>query len=384
MHALKDLPTLDGSDWVLKGTVTHGPFKVKEVVKGDRIVLEANDLYWRGRPKLDTVNIKIVPDRDALLAGLRAGDVDIGVDFAESNIPDLTGIDTLNTFAVPGAAFEHYLFNMGAKWPDALGTELQDKICPFQDLKVRQAFLYAIDRFTIADKLLFGKTKVVAGLWPNSAFEDPELKPYPFDPEKAKALLDEAGYKAGADGIRVGQCNGKEAKLSFRHSTTTPNQLRANVQAIVQQNLKDVGIEFTPDNKPSDVLFDTFANNGTLSSGSYELGGYTTQFVNGGDPDPSDGFMIGGIPTADANGGNYYRLEDADLDALSKEQAGVADPAKRLEIIRKMQKVMYDKAYVIPMYARLGVSAAVKRVTGLKPGPTTDNFWNSYEWDVTQ
>jgi ABC-type transport system substrate-binding protein len=71
---------------------------------------------------------------------------------------------------------------------------------------------------------------------------------------KAKTLLDEAGYKAGADGNRVGQCNGKEAKLSFRHSTTTPNQLRANVQAIVQQNLKDVGIEFTPDNKPSDLL----------------------------------------------------------------------------------------------------------------------------------
>ncbi len=315
---------------------------------------------------------------------MRAADVDIGVDFAESNIPDLTGIDTLNTFAVPGPSFEHYLFNMGNKWPAALGTELQDKICPFQDLKVRQAFLYGIDRFTIADQLLFGKTKVVAGLWPNSIFEDPELKPYPFDPEKAKALLDEAGYKAGADGIRVGQCNGKEAKLSFRHSTTTPNALRANVQAIVQQNLKDVGIEFTPDNKPSAVLFDTYANNGTLTSGSYELGGYTTQFVNGGDPDPSDNFMISGIPTTDANGGNYYRLEDAELDALSKEQASVADPAKRLEIIRKMQKVMYDKAYVIPMYARLGVSAAVKRVTGLKPGPTTDQMWNSYEWDVTQ
>ena len=156
------------------------------------------------------------------------------------------------------------------------------------------------------------------------------------------------------------------------------------MQAIVQQNLKDVGIEFIPDNKPSAVLFDTFANNGTLASGSYELGGFTTQFVNGGDPDPGDNFMVSGIPTTEANGGNYYRLEDKDLDALSKEQASVADPAKRLEIIRKMQKVMYDKAYVIPMYARLSVSAATKRVLGLKPGPTTDQIWNSYDWDVTQ
>ena len=94
--------------------------------------------------------------------------------------------------------------------------------------------------------------------------------------------------------------------------------------------------------------------------------------------------MISGIPTAEANGGNYYRLEDEELDKLSKEQASVADPAKRLAIIRQMQKVMYDKAYVIPMYARLSVSASTKRVTGLKPGPTTDQVWNPYEWDVTQ
>lgn len=382
-HALKDLKSLDGSEWAIESRIGHGPYKVKEIVKGDRIVLEANELYWRGRPKVDVVNIKIVPDRDALLAALRAGDIDIGPDFAESNIPDLEGLkDQLDTYIKPGPAFEHYFFNMGEKWPGTLTQDALDKLCPFKDVKVRQAFIYGMDRFTIADKLLYGKSKVVAGYWPNSQYEDKTLEPYPYDPEKAKALLDEAGYKPGADGIRVGQCGGKEVRLSYKHSTTTPNQLRADVQTLVQQNYKDIGIEFTPDNKPSDVLFDSFANNGTLSSGNYELGGFTTQFVNGGDPDPADYFKESGIPTPETEGNNAYRLIDADLDKLAAEQASVADPEKRKALIQQMQKIIYDKAYGIPMYARLDIVVATKRVTGVRMSSTSSAFWNAQEWDV--
>jgi peptide/nickel transport system substrate-binding protein len=385
MHALKDLKTLDGSDWVISAKISHGPYKVIEVVKGDRIVLEANELYWRGRPKLDKIFIKIVPDRDALLAGLRSGDVDIGPDFVESNIPDLEGLASqLNTNIKPGPAFEHYFFNMGEKWPEGLGAEALDKLCPFKDQKVRLAFNHGIDRFTITDKLLYGKSKVVASMWPNSAFEDTELKPYAYDPEKAKSLLEEAGYKPGADGIREGQCNGKNVRLSYKHSTTTPNQLRADVQTLVQQNLKDIGIEFTPDNKPSDVLFDSFANNGTLSAGAYELGGFTTQLVNGGDPDPADYFKESGIPTKDGEGNNAYRLIDAELDKLSKEQAGIADPVKRTAIIKQMQQIIHEKAYFIPMYARLDIIVTTKRVQNFKMGATSSGFWNSHEWDISQ
>ena len=88
-------------------SAARSPFK--EVVKGDRIVMAANPNYWRGKPKLDTLNIKIVESREAVLAGLRAGDIDIGPDFAEASIPDLEGVDTLNTFALPSSSFEHYL-----------------------------------------------------------------------------------------------------------------------------------------------------------------------------------------------------------------------------------------------------------------------------------
>ena len=385
MHSLKDLATLDGSPYVTTGAGPFsGPFTIQEVAKGDRIVLAANPNYWRGKPKLDTVNIKIVESREAVLAGLQAGDLDIGPDFAESSIPDLEAIDSLTTLATPGSSFEHYLFNFG-KGDAATGPAGP---CIFTIEAVRKAIILGIDRFTIADKLLFGKTRVIAGLWPVAPWENTELKPYPYDPEQAKKLLDEAGFKPGADGIRTGQCDGKEAKLSFKHTTTSGNQLRANVQTLVQENLKEIGVEFTPDNKTSDIVFASWTDGGTFTKGEYEMGGYTTGFVAGGDPGGFfDAFKISGIPSeTNPAGGNNYHLIDEDLDRLSAEQEKTSDPAKRKEIIDEMQKIMYDKVYVIPMYARLTVDVFNKRVTGIKM--VSDNifdiFTNTWEWDVTQ
>ncbi|MCL5995034.1 MAG: ABC transporter substrate-binding protein [Chloroflexi bacterium] len=378
-HILKDMKSLDGSDFVLNNPITAGPYKVTSVVKGDRIELEATDTYWRGRPKIDKIFIKVVPDRESVLAGLRTGDLDVGSDFAESSIPDLESVDTINTFAKTTPNFEHYFFNLGTGKYGVTGP------CPFQDVRVRQALTYGIDRFTIADKLLFQKTRVVAGLWPNSIYEDTSLEPYPYDPEKAKALLDEAGYKPGADGIREGQCGGQTVRLSFKHMTTSGNELRANVQTLTQQNLKDIGVEFIPDNKPSDTLFATYSENGPLATGQYDMGGFTTAFVSGGDPDPTDYFKLVGIPTQEnPNGNNWYFLEDEQLDKLSDEQSKIVDVAKRTEIIKQMQKIMYDKAYVIPMYARLNVDAANKRITNVKSSATGNIFWNVWEWDVTE
>jgi len=199
--------------------------------------------------------------------------------------------------------------------------------------------------------------------------------------------LDEAGYKPGADGVREGKCDGQDVKLSFKHATTAGNQLRANVQTLVQENLKDIGVEFTPDNAQSSIVFASFADGGTFTTGKYELGGYTTGFVAGGDPSPSDNFKLSGIPTEkNPSGGNSYHLDDPELNQLSLDQEQAGDPAKRKEIIYKMQQIIYDKAYVIPMYARLAITAASKRVTGMKMVPDNifDVFTNAWEWDVAQ
>jgi peptide/nickel transport system substrate-binding protein len=366
---------LDNNDFLRK-PVTAGAYFVEEWVQGDHITLQANDNYVRGRPKIDTIFIKMVPSREALLAALQTGDVDLGPDFVEASIPDLENTPGVSVIAIKGSSFEHYLFNLDQD--PAIG------FCPFQDVRVRKAMILGIDRFTIADTLLFGKTRVVSNLWPNTPVENTDLEPYPYDPEQAKALLDEAGYKDGdGDGIREGTCNGETVKLSFTHQTTTPNQLRADVQAAAAQNLLDIGIELIPDNKDPDILFAGFSADGPLATGKFVLAGYTTSFIP--DPDPRNTFSCDGIPTAEApDGENWYRMCFPELDAMMAEQTTVADPAARAEIFKKAQQFMYDNALFIPFYARLNVLGVVPRLTGLQGSAYGDVYWNVYDWDVTE
>lgn len=377
-HILGTKPTLDGDDF-LRNPIGTGPFKVSEWKGGDHISFVPNELYWRGKPKLDGVNIKIVPSQDAGLAGLAAGDVDLYANGIEAQIPDLDALmPKAHSQSVPSQSFEHYFFNMDDGKNGAPGNPI------FLNQDVRKAYIMCIDRETIADKLLFGKSKVISNLWPNSPYDNTDLKPYPYDPDAANKLLDDAGFAKGEDGIRTMDVNGKKVRFSFNHETTTGNQLRADVQVLATSNLRGCGFEMLPQNYPSPTLFGTYAQNGPLATGKYETGGYTTSFSP--DPDPSDAFKCSGIPTADApNGGNWYRLCDKDLDKLSQDQAKEPDPAKRTAMIKEMQKIMYDKAYNAPLYNRLNVVGVSSRLQGINQSPTqSDAYWNVYDWTVSQ
>jgi len=358
----------------LRKPVTAGAYFVESWVQGDLITLQANDNYFRGRPKIDTIFVKMVPSREALLAALQTGDVDLGPDFVEASIPDLENTPGVTVVAIKGSSFEHYLFNLDVD--PAIG------FCPFQDILVRKAMILGIDRFTIADTLLFGKTRVVSNLWPNTPVENTDLEPYPYDPEQAKSLLDEAGYTdADGDGIREGQCGGQTVKLSFTHQTTTPNQLRADVQAAAAQNLLDIGIELIPDNKDPDILFAGFTGDGPLATGNFVLAGYTTSFIP--DPDPLGSFDCNQIPTTESpDGSNWYRMCFPELDVMMAEQKSIADPLARAEIFKEAQQFMYDNALFIPFYARLNVLGVGPRLTGLQGSAYGDVYWNVYDWDV--
>ncbi|MCC7163155.1 MAG: peptide ABC transporter substrate-binding protein [Anaerolineae bacterium] len=377
-HVLGDKETLDGDDF-LRAPIGAGPFKVTEWKGGDHITFVPNENYWRGLPKLEGVNIKVVPSRDAGNAGLAAGDVDLVADEIEASIPDLDALmPAAHAQSVPSQSFEHYFFNLDDGTNGAPGNPI------FRDVNVRKAYIMCIDRQTIADKLLFGKSKVISNLWPNSTYDNTDLVPYPYDPAAANKLLDDAGFKVGDDGIRTMDVDGKTVRFSFNHETTTGNQLRADVQVLATSTLRECGFEMLPQNYPSGTLFGSYAQSGPLATGKYETGGYTTSFSP--DPDPGDTFKCDGIPTADApNGNNWYRLCDPELSKLTEDQAKEADPAKRTAMIKEMQKIMYDKAYNAPLYNRLNTIGVSSRLQGISQSPTqTDAYWNIYDWFVTQ
>jgi len=212
-------------------TWAGGPFAIKEWTAGDHLTLVRNPNYFGDAAKLDYINIKFVPDPESGLAALQAGDVDLMVNLAESDIETVKTLEPngINLRVDPTPEFEHLLFNLGitnSTVKDADGKVMGNSdvagFCPFQDPNVRKAVMLGIDRLSFIENYLKEDEKAfISSLWPNSYWYNTDLTPYSYDPDQANMLLDAAGYKAGADGIRAGTCDGKPVKFSLGIETTT-------------------------------------------------------------------------------------------------------------------------------------------------------------------
>ena len=263
--------TMDNAEWNRNPTVGVGPFLFKEWQSGSHLIFVANPNYWHGKPKLDQIFIQIVPDDAAQIAAIKAGDSDIGTFISYSVMPDLEKLGTIDLVKAASGYQETWYFN--------LSTEAKTQGHPaLQDVNVRRAIVMAIDREKIVKELLGGRTKVSGTFWEGTPYADPSLKPLGYDPAGAKKLLDEAGWKVGADGIRAKD----GVKLKLRYVTTT-RDVRKNTQVIVQQMLKDVGIEVELINHASDVFFAGYAEQGPIATGQYDIEQRST---NPAFPDP--------------------------------------------------------------------------------------------------
>lgn len=388
-HVLEGKTGLENDSEIHQPTVFSGPFMITEWAAGDHMTLLPNPNFYKGRAKLDQIQIKFIADSEAALAALQTGDLDWYPNFAESDISTVGALEPdVHLVVVPGADFEHYFFNMATTaGVDGKGKSDYDGFCPFKDLRVRKAIILGIDRFSIVDTLLEGKTTVPAHQWPNS-FWDSGLEPYPYDPEQAKALLDEAGYTAGAGGIREGDCNGTKTKLSFAFKTTQA-PIRIDIAVIAQQQLAEIGVEFKPEHLPAGTWFGTYGEGGPIYAPApdggpgYDLGGYTTGFY----PDPyTDDFDCDNIPNKE-NGGagdNGYHLCDPALDEKFDALNATVDPAERKTILADIQQDIHDNAYVVMMYARANVYGHTDRfdVTNAPFGFFSNINWNAEDWDV--
>jgi peptide/nickel transport system substrate-binding protein len=379
MHLLQGKTGLEKDPFTHWPTISSGPFVITDWVAGDHLVMLPNPNYWRGHPKLDQIQIKFVPDPETAKAALKTGDVDFVPDFAESDLADLPALEpAIHTRVDAGPEFEHYFFNLGVKGT-ATGQSDYAGFCPFKSVDVRKAIILGIDRQTIVDTLLFGKTTVPASLWPNSFWYNTSLTAYPFDPTQAKALLDGAGYTPGADGIRHGMCDGVDTKLSFNFETTN-KQLRIDMGTAVQGMLKDIGVEFKPIFTPSGTFFGNYASGANMATGKFDMAGYTTGFY----PDPyTDQFLCAAVVSNQNQGGdNNYHICDPTLDAMFKDGNASVDPAVRKTAFDKIQQYMYDNALIIPMYARANVMAYTDRFLLPPTSVISGMMGDTFDWDV--
>jgi peptide/nickel transport system substrate-binding protein len=362
--------TIDNADWNRAPTVGIGPFLFKEWETGSHLTFEANPNFWLGKPKVDQIFIRIVPDDSAQLAAIKAGDVDIGVFISPSDVPDLEKLGTLDVAKVQSGYKELWNFN--------LSTDEATKGHPaLQDANVRRALVMAVDRDKIDQELLYGLTKPALTFWDGMPQADPTIQPIKYDPEGAKKLLDDAGWKVGADGIR--EKDG--VKLKLRYATTT-REVRKNTQAIVQQQWKEVGVDTELINYPSDVFFNSYGDKGPIATGQYDIAEWSDA-PNFPDPDTSR-WLCSEIPS-DANppGGNWEFLCDKELDALFQKQAQTVDANARTELFHQIQKIIADKVYWVSIWDDPDLWTISKKLSNVKFSGATP-FWNSYEWDKSQ
>jgi peptide/nickel transport system substrate-binding protein len=249
-----------------------------------------------------------------------------------------------------------------------------------KDLAVRQAVAMAIDRQAINEDLLLGLSEQANTLWDAIAaygYVSPDIEPWPYDPEEANRLLDEAGYVDNdGDGIRE---DAEGNPLTLIHGTTV-REIRQDIQAVSQQYLREVGIDLQIQSWDSDIFFGSYSDGAPPAIGELDIMEWsdTTYF-----PDPdNDYWLCSQIPSDENPWGYNYFICDEELDALFQEQLVTIDPEARTAIIQQITKYMHDNVYWYGLYVDADYWIVSPRLTGVKFSGVTP-FYNIMEWDIT-
>ena len=333
---------LSTADWFNHPDVVSGPFIVTDFDVDHYISYEANKDYWKGAPKIDKLNIKIV-DGSQLYAGLQSGEIDI-TQQTMSDIPqeDYESVEALdNVDVVYGSPVTNQ------------SVFIQTKNVP--DVKVRQAMLYAIDRQQILEELLNGHGEIVDGFLSSaSPFYDDSLTPFSYDPEKAKALLEEAGW---------------DGSQTIRFYVNSGDSTFVNAASIIAAEWAAVGIK-------AEIQTVDFA---TLMSvaGTEDYDVLAVQYTYAPvDPYPDVAWLLGGE-------GSWTGYSDDTLnDALTKSQL-TSDPEETKELFSVVDKKVQEDVPMFSAYVISAQGAVSKRITGA--APSVYGFFNDVQnWDVVE
>ncbi|MBX3143829.1 MAG: peptide ABC transporter substrate-binding protein [Trueperaceae bacterium] len=354
--------------------VGNGPFKLADWRIGDVMMFDRNDHYFRGPAKLDRIVIRIIPDTNALAAALMAGDIHVAIGLVAANIPQLQAAPNVDVITTTWPQLERIFFSQ---------TVPGDTYTPhpiLTDWAVRKALVISVDMDEILDSLYFGINPRGINELYGTGFFNPDLEPYPFDPEEAKRTLEEAGWiDSDGDGIR--EKDG--VRLSISHSTTAGNRARESMQAIMQQAWADVGIEVRIENYPSAAFFGAWQ--GVAWGRRYDM----AQFSNGIfalQPNLSDWWHSDAIPTPEKPVGNGHsgwshpRVDEL----LHEHRLGVTEQRAR-EILYEVQQIIYDDYAMLPVFTAatiFGVRSNVHNVNPTQFGAQAGLFWQSYDWWV--
>jgi len=375
-HVLAGLDSMDNADYN-RAPVGTGPYQVVEWVSGSHIELEPNPNYRKaGLPQIDSVFVKWLPSREAGLAQLVTGEIDVLEDITVAELEGLEGNSDLRIVSLPSLASERLFLNLSDESDPAVPHPI------LGDLMVRQAIDFAVDREALINGLLDGRATRATSDLPSGQFGDSTIQPTDFDPDASRALLDEAGWVLGDDGIR----SKDGIRMALRVSTASGNQLRELTEQLLQEMFADVGIELSIENKESGTFWGAYADGGIRFVGDFDILLYTTgPGVTGSFVDPH-AHMVGyyhsaNIPyeATDFSGGNYMRFASDIVDAALDEAGSVPDVAARQAAYSRAMNAIADEKPVLFLYNRVQIHVFNASIQG-----SADNTWLAQipSWDI--
>ena len=354
-HYLKDVPIkdLEKSEKIRSKVVVAGPYTISSIVPGESIELKGNPYYFKGKPKTDKVTIQVV-NSQTITAAMKSGKYDIVLDIPTELYKTYKDLDNIDTLGRQELYYSYLGFKMG-KYDKAKGENVVNPNAKMADLKLRQALAYGLDINQMVKAFYDGlREKATSSVPPVfGKYYPKDLAGFPYDPEKAKKLLDEAGYKdVNGDGYREDK-NGKpfEIKIAAMSGGDIAEPL---VQFYIQQ-WKEIGIK------------------GVLATGRLiEFNSFYDK-VEADDPEIDVYFAAWGVGTnlspfetaGRKSMFNYTRFASDENDKLMAEVASpktLTDPNYKPEAYKKWQEYYINQAVEVPLTYRYQLYPVNKRV----------------------
>jgi peptide/nickel transport system substrate-binding protein len=359
-HILEKETDVNSSNFAANPVGT-GPFKWSERVPGDHITLKANDKFFGDGPYVETLVFKYIPDMTVLFTQFQTGDIDyIGLQgITPDHFEEGKKLADRVVMPVPQPFIENIAFNLGKP--------------VFKDRAVREALYLAMDKKSIIEAIYYGLPRPTESYLPDeSSAHNPDLPKQEYDPEKAKKILDEAGWVPGSDGIRAKD----GVRLEFTNSTTAGNHVREQAQQLLQQTWREIGADMKIQNFPPAVMW---GDNWMMSKFDTAMVGLG--FMIGPDADTTDYFSSKSIGAQGGSGQNTTQYVNPEVDKLLAEAAGTVDQAKRIEIYKKQQEIVRADLPYLPIFQYAMIEGTKAGLTGYKPNVNTQtNTWNCNEW----
>ncbi|MDP5255373.1 MULTISPECIES: ABC transporter substrate-binding protein [unclassified Vibrio] len=323
-----------GEAYFNRHPIGTGAFELTQYDPKVGVTLKAFANHWRGAPKLDRLHYRFIAEPATAVAELQSGRVDMVV-------PPIIPISM-----VPTIEKDAKLSIESATSPSVYALRFNTKNGITEDVRVRKAIIYGVDRQTIIDAILGGQAQAITSFQSSISFgNDPELKPLPYDPAKAKALLKQAGVKPGTS-----------IQIDIRGNNATFNEV---AQAIASY-LQIIGLNATIKPYESNIMLNDIIPNGKTGAMFQQgWGGWTLDYDN------TAYFMY--------HSGEKWNPYDSDakLDRLLEQQRSMTDKTEREALLKTIARYTVDQALELPLYslnAIYGVSNKVKNFT-----PAVDN-----------